>query len=344
MPTLDLRMRKFSVRSTRGFTLVELLVVIAIIGILIGMLLPAVQQVREAARKSTCLNNLKQQAIGIHNFESTFEKFPPSYGYNDRGQWGYWRRAWGWGARILPYIEQNNVSDVLQVTKSEFHQSISGGHSTWIPERVEAMRRPIEIFRCPSDGNAPDINKSTAFVSSGVPDTKKPALSHYAGVYAYQYSNWSGGEPPVTQGCFRPQYGIEMADITDGTSNTFLVGERSYSHGAAYWVGVGNVGSEAAWSSPKVCGRVFLFKPNPPLVGRYYSAFASEHPGGLCFSMADGSVQFISENIEYNNGLTNWGAPHRWWHRFDEMDSSTFGAYQKLGCRADGQTVSVSQY
>ena len=156
-----------------------------------------------------------------------------------------------------------------------------------------------------------------------------------------QYTSWSvSNTPPEPQGCFGPQEGVEISRITDGTSNTFLIGERSSTHGGAYWVGVGNTVSEADWSSPKAVGRVFLFKPNPPLgIDRYYSAFSSLHPGGLNFVFADGSVHFISENVEFDNGLTNSGSAHGWWHSFDEMDASTFGVYQKLGCKADGQTV-----
>ncbi|MDE0937818.1 MAG: DUF1559 domain-containing protein [Mariniblastus sp.] len=326
-----------------AFTLVELLVVIAIIGILIGMLLPAVQQVREAARRVTCANNLKQQALGSLNYESAFAKLPHGYGFNDTAKGGNWRKTWSWSARILPFIEQNNVHDVLEVSSREFNSVLPWANwSNWDPAKVAAMRTNIDVFRCPSDPSEEDINISTAFCSNGVPDSHKPAKSNYAAVYAYKYSNWynSNSRPaPQVEGCFGPQNGIDLGYITDGTSNTFLLGERDSAHGSAYWVGVGNVNSEAAWSSPKAVGRVFLFKPNPPLIGRYYSAFASMHPGGLNFAFADGSVHFIAESISFDNGKLYNGAPHRWWHNFDQMDPSTFGVYQKLGCRADGQPL-----
>lgn len=86
-------------------------------------------------------------------------------------------------------------------------------------------------------------------------------------------------------------------------------------------------------------GRVFLFKPNCPLIGRYYSAFASQHPAGLNFAFADGSVHFLPDNINFDNGLLKNGSPHGWWNQFSEMDPTTFGVYQKLGCKDDGQPV-----
>ena len=326
-------------KTKQGFTLVELLVVIAIIGILIGMLLPAVQQVREASRRISCANNLRQLALGILNYESAHMKMPAAYSFNNQSNAGNWRKAWGWGARILPFIEQENISRVLGVDSMEFNASLPwGNYNAWDPERVAAMRTPLEVFRCPSDVGE-DINNTVGFVSGSVPPSHKPATANYVGCYAYQYSNWANShnrDPRRTEGCFGAQIGVKLAQVTDGTSNTFLLGERSYSHHAAYWVGCGNVNSEASWSSPKVIGRVFLFKPNPPLIGRFYSAFSSEHPGGLNYAFADGSIHFIPETIDFNNGLLYDGTPHRWWHTFDQMNPATFGTYQKLGCKADG--------
>jgi prepilin-type processing-associated H-X9-DG protein len=203
---------------------------------------------------------------------------------------------------------------------------------------LAAIRTPIDGYLCPSDPAPSKINDTIDFCHSGGPDTTKPAMSNYAGVYAYQYSNW-GASPtagvPQHQGAMRGQQGTRMAEITDGTSNTFAVGERGYTHQAAYWVGVGNVNSEAGWSSPKAVGRVFLFRPNPPILNRYYSAFSSQHPGGLNFVYCDGSVHFIPDTINFNNGAGNngWAVP------WGNVDKTTIGVYQRLGARNDGQPV-----
>ena len=329
-------MRRTSRNS--GFTLVELLVVIAIIGVLVGLLLPAVQAAREAARRMSCSNNMKQIGLAMHNFHDTFGRFPSGYGFNDIDNAGSWVKAWGWGARILPFMEQAPLSDVLGVNSREFNDALPGNDSSsWPAIELAAIRTTIPTYRCPSD-IGPEINNTTDFCHSGGPDSTKPATSNYAGVYAYQFSNWNpSGDPPKTNGVFQPQRGTRFADIVDGTSNTLMVGERGWEHDAAYWVGVGNVNSEDAWSSPKAVGRVFLYKPNTPTIGRYYSAFSSYHPGGLHFVLADGSVSFIAETIDSNDGRKLDGSPLHWSTPFDQIDKSTLGVYQRLGCRDDGQ-------
>ena len=330
-------------RSARtGFTLIELLVVIAIIAILIALLLPAVQQAREAARRMSCKNNLKQIGVAMHNFHDTYQELPAGYGFNDIANAANWTKAWGWGARILPFIEQENLYNLLGVGTREFDQALPGNNSSsWPADMVAAIRTPIAIYRCPSDITPGDINTSVDFCHSGGPDSTKPAVSNYVGVYAYQYSNWNAaGGISEKHGAIGAQEGTGFAEITDGTSNTFLVGERGWDHQAAYWVGVGNTNSEDAWSSPKVVGRSFLMKLNQPLTGRYYSAFSSYHPGGANFLLVDGSVRFISETIQFSNGLDLSGNPHHWSTTFSNIDKSTIGLYQRLGCRDDGQPLS----
>lgn len=333
---------KTFVRPRRGFTLIELLVVIAIIAILVAILLPAVQQAREAARRSSCKNNLKQLGLALHNHQDLYGRLPAAYGWNDRANAAAWQKAWGWGARILPQLDQLGVYEQLGVANREFNTALPGNNSaTWDPAIVKAMQTPISIFQCPSDTPNSTINTSVDFCHSGGPDSTKPGLSNYVGVYGYQFSNWnSSGEHPAQEGLMRGQLGVAFNEATDGLSNSLLLGERGISHQAGYWVGVGNVNSEDAWSSPKTVGRVFLMKPNTPLTGRYYSAFSSLHEGGLQFLMGDGRVVFLSETISWNNGKINGGANMGWWHTWDQIDKDTIGVFQRLGCRNDNAPIS----
>lgn len=325
----------------KGFTLIELLVVIAIIAVLIGLLLPAVQKVREAAARAKCTNNLKQLALGLHAHHDSLGKLPPGYGFNTQSNGASWRKAWGWGSRILPYIEQQGLYNTLGVGSREFDAALPGNNSSsWPAVEVAAIRTPLSVFRCPSDINPNPINTSTDFCHSGGPDSTKPATSNYVGVYAYQYSNWyPPGDPVEVHGVFTFQKGITLLGVVDGTSNTFMLGERGSQHGAGYWVGVGNTNSEEPWSSPKVVGRVFLFKLNTPLTSRYYSAFSSYHQGGANFAFADGSVHFIRDSIDFNNGMTTAGAASYWGTPYSDLNKATLGVYQRLGCRDDGQPI-----
>ena len=158
-------------RSNSAFTLIELLVVIAIIAVLIGLLLPAVQKVREAAARAKCTNNLKQIGIGLHAYHDTNGTFPAAYGFNNESNKANWRKAWGWGARLLPYVEQQGLYDALGVGRREFDAALPGNDSsTWPAAEVAAMRTPLSVFRCPSDIAPGDINTSTDFAHSGGPD------------------------------------------------------------------------------------------------------------------------------------------------------------------------------
>ncbi|MCZ2340848.1 MAG: DUF1559 domain-containing protein [Bacteroidales bacterium] len=324
-----------------GFTLIELLVVIAIIAVLIGLLLPAVQKVRESAARAKCTNNLKQLSLGLHAHHDAMGKLPPGYGFNKQSNGANWRKAWGWGARILPYIEQQALYDILGVGNREFNDVLPGNTSTsWPAAEVAAMRTPLSVFRCPSEINPNPINTSTDFCHSGGPDSTKPAISNYVGVYAHQYSNWNApNDPNELRGVFTIQRGIALLSIVDGTSNTFMLGERGSQHGAGYWVGVGNTNDEASWSSPKVIGRVFLYKLNTPLTSRYYSAFSSYHQGGANFAFADGSVHFIRDSIDFNDGMTNSGTAVAWYDSYSSINKATLGVYQRLGCRDDSQPI-----
>lgn len=341
-------------RSGRsGFTIIELLVVIAIIGVLVGLLLPAVQTAREAARRSACTNNLKQIGLAFHNHAEAHGRFPAAYGWNDPAikaspgfEWYFQQyKAWSWGAWLLPSLEEQALADTLGVFSREFHEALPGNEaSAWPAPELAAIRTPLTVYLCPSDPSGELINTAADFSQPGGPDIAKPARSNYAGVYGHQYSNWWPHIDPkhaTQQGLCRGGRGVALKDATDGLSKTFLVGERASTHQAAYWAGVGYVFSEAADSTPKAVGRTFLFKLNCPLLGndRYYSAFSSLHPGGGNFVFGDGSVRFIQDSIDFRDGLQTDGSPSGWWTAWASLDKSTLGIYQKLGCRDDGQPV-----
>lgn len=288
--------------SRVGFTLVELLVVIAIIGILIGMLLPAVQQVREAARRVSCANNMRQIALAIHNFESAHQHFP--YGWADRG--------FGWSGQILPQIEQGNIFDSLV-----FQESGPGNWGYDGGTNEAACGTMITMYRCPTmpvpefitNNGIPNRVPTSYRANAGSEATSDDTSSMLAGTKSLEMLQQDG----VIFGCSNVTFG----SITDGTSNTFLIGETRtdpffVKDGQAmdcWYIGSpstdpcrcdgGNGGTEFSEFVGTTYSLPNARKNNPTLPGRLIElSFGSYHPTGTNFVNCDGSVHFIADSID----------------------------------------------
>ncbi len=267
----------------RGFTLVELLVVIAIIGILVALLLPAVQAAREAARRSQCSNNLKQLGLAVHNYHDTYKKIPCSFDWNGPKN--------GWLPSLLPFVEQPALYDVL--AQNNFQLGAAGCK----PVR-EAV---LDVLRCPSDGLSERI-KTDQFQWSGTP----MAVTNYKGVIGdpNMGNGWPGMGSADTHNVspnngmfwresFRGAY--SFAGITDGLSNTLMIGEDIPYHN-----------NHSAWSYSNgdycSCHAPLKFMPKPPDPNNWprVMGFRSLHPGIVQFSKADGSVQTVAQTVDHN--------------------------------------------
>lgn len=287
----------------QGFTLIELLVVIAIIAILIALLLPAVQQAREAARRSQCKNNMKQLGIAMHNYHDTFRCFPIASSVAKPIATGTTNvnmdkeHAWPWGMRILPYIDQAPLYEQIGVGDSSMQvptADLSVSHDFTTSQTAGSVESllttPISVYVCPSANGEPinryQNNLSTLMYSM----TSRFAIYPSAGPYERT-----------------------IGDVLDGTSNTILMGEKALM--SAPFVSIG-----ATWATHRIPGnsRIGIVHHtsamNTPFDGTHNSAIlgytentpalvtraviASAHPGGAHVLLADGSVRFLSENIQ----------------------------------------------
>jgi prepilin-type N-terminal cleavage/methylation domain-containing protein/prepilin-type processing-associated H-X9-DG protein len=251
-----------------GFTLIELLVVIAIIAILIGLLVPAVQKVREAAARTECRNNLKQIGLALHMYHDSFKRFPSGYisqvsGGVDQGP------GWGWAVQILGQLEQGNL-------KRQINFDLDIGHSANAAPRVQSLT----IFRCPSDQFA------DPFIPEG--GTALVAHSNYAAVFG---SNEIEEDPGTGNGVFFRNSRVRLQDIIDGTSNSLMVGERSVNLAKATWTGALTGADEA----PALCLGSADHPPNHP--DAHPEDFWSRHVQGVNFLFGDGSVRNIGNSI-----------------------------------------------
>jgi prepilin-type N-terminal cleavage/methylation domain-containing protein len=280
----------------RGFTLVELLVVIAIIGILIALLLPAVQAAREAARRMSCTNNMKQIGLALHQYHDVFKSLPAGWrGYDPSSGEPFWfgHPGWAWSASILPFMEQNAIYD----NEVDFSRPITDPANDWIRTAV------IPTFRCPSDvGNetfqlpdgGPSIDDSITF-------PVEMATGNYIGMFGtIDFHHLGHPASPQFNGCqgngtFILNRQFSFRDLTDGLSNTLIVGERSSKLAPSTWVGVVSGGQHGV---ARVAG-VASYPPNSEETPvEYFHNFSSEHPSGTNFLAGDGSVRMIPETID----------------------------------------------
>ncbi len=204
--------RRILVSSARGFTLVELLVVIAIIGILIGLLLPAVQSAREAARRMQCTNNLKQLGLAMHNYHDVVKFLPPGYLTKYVGT-ALSSTSWGWGALILPYVEQQALYNTLDVGGPSIYGATND------PVKLAAMQQVISTFQCPSDVRVP-LNVTRTI------NGKQLATSNYVGNNSSD--TFIANDDADIAGLFILDECFPFSDILDGTSNTIMLGERKW--------------------------------------------------------------------------------------------------------------------
>ncbi|MBN1588790.1 MAG: DUF1559 domain-containing protein [Pirellulales bacterium] len=297
---------KSSCRTSQGFTLVELLVVIAIIGILIALLLPAVQAAREAARRVSCTNKLKQIGLALQNYHSAHRRFPPGglFGQGPKGD----HSGFGFAAMIMPYMELGVLYDNLDFTK-DFN----------ITPNIDQAIKAADSFRCPSFSGA---DGETWTITPGSIDDL--SVGNYSGV--------SGADPPDTSGSplhylypsgghcgayyingiLYPGSRVSVRDIVDGTASTFIVGERifelrSWMRGDYYQDTL-----DRPWLVCSASAKGITKPLNPPpgewiydpkigtrniLFNELY--FGSEHPGGANFAKADGSVDFVEESVDF---------------------------------------------
>lgn len=308
----------------RGFTLIELLVVMAIISILMSMLLPAVQQAREAARRTQCQNHLKQVCLALHNYHEVHATFPPGF-VSSSAAWAD-QSAWGWAIMILPMLEQTPWYQQLDPGKPDrLSQALAN------PAKLRLLQSPLPVFLCPSD-TGPTLNPDRRLDPKGA--NVEVARANYIGSHGVKRI-YPG------DGIFDRDTSCRMRDIVDGASNTFLAGERAIhafpgggQRGGAVWAGVTDFWGTTTLPDNGPFGVIgnasFRLQSGLWLENPLFSvpsiSFSSLHPGGAHFGLCDGSVRFVNENIHSVIGNPT-------------TDVRQWGLYQLLAVRNDGRPV-----
>jgi prepilin-type N-terminal cleavage/methylation domain-containing protein/prepilin-type processing-associated H-X9-DG protein len=288
-------------RPRGGFTLIELLVVIAIIAVLIGLLVPAVQKVREAAARTQCQNNLHQIAVALHNYHDAHKAFPPgrTTGLNGNAPW--FPAQHSWSAAVLPYIEQGNVYKLYNYTKDWNN-----------PANYPAIRTQVLIFNCPATPTGPREDNTIAAAGACGDYSTISAIKWFVGINCFGYPGLNANTPddPRLVGALIRDQKTRITDIRDGTSNTIMVGEDAgrpgayASGGALANPALGIPMKEGGWADPGAPFSIDGSNPDGTVPGgcsincSNNSEMYSFHDGGANVCFADGSVRWLSSSVD----------------------------------------------
>ncbi|MFV0445461.1 MAG: DUF1559 domain-containing protein [Planctomycetaceae bacterium] len=330
-----MRFRTRSARWNPGFTLIELLVTIAVIGLLLAMLLPALQATREAARRTVCRTNLEQIGIALRNYEGTHRTFPPGYIHDPLNSTFYYRpsipREVGpqiplvtapetWSGSAAPFVYDGLVPVTFppandpgwnwlalilpQLEQGSIYQQIDFQQSTYAPSNRALLALPLDMAVCPSDAGA---GRFTVLDTKGRSMTEAEAGSYVACFGSLGLINVA---PDDGNGLFQRNSRVRANDVTDGLSNTMAVGERAATFAQAPWVGVITAGSVRTTPGAPVFGSTLEHSPCMALArigtrslldpfSEPYDFF-SMHPGQVQFVFADGLVRGLSAGVDLN--------------------------------------------
>jgi prepilin-type N-terminal cleavage/methylation domain-containing protein/prepilin-type processing-associated H-X9-DG protein len=298
-------------RSRRGFTLIELLVVIAIIAVLIGLLVPAVQKVRSSAARLQCQNNLKQIGIACHNYHDTQQGLPP--GYYATAPYPDTSPGWGWGAFLLPFLEQDALA-----------RQINFGTPI---QNVAAAQTPVKLYLCPMDMALPTPFTLTDAFGTAICSVAPSSYAATVGPDADEADAFDGS------GIFYRNSRTRFTDIMDGTSQTVMIGDRAWAQTQGTWVGapsgaITRAGTRNPWPNATASAAVLVQAHNNWINIRTdadggLDDFSSNHPGGVNLLFADGAVHFLRD-------ITADGAERR--------------AFWALGTRAAGDFTTGIDY